>query len=151
MSAIRVFFLYYTIGNFTGTQRLIRFSVEVRYWECPLRESLLYYRIISAYYPDWHCSWWWVTIIVVQPFPLTHAKQACKWVTFGQPLLSFLHSLLGRAYFNRLGLFHVWEKKLFYKIREFCPEECWEIVYVQMLPAPLPVRLKHQFLKDKNL
>ena len=42
MSAIQVFFLYYTIGNFTGRQRLVRYSVEVRYWECPLRESLLY-------------------------------------------------------------------------------------------------------------
>ena len=40
MSAIRVFLMYMSIVNFAGT--LVRYLVEVRYSECPLRESLLY-------------------------------------------------------------------------------------------------------------
>ena len=42
MSAIRVFLIYITIVNFAGTCRLVRNLVEVRYSECPLRESSLY-------------------------------------------------------------------------------------------------------------
>ena len=43
MSAIQVFLMYVSNGNLAGTRRVVRYLVEVRFSECPLRESLLYH------------------------------------------------------------------------------------------------------------